>query len=145
MQRIALATALVVLLIPATAIALDREPAGGGTDRPLNLGLERAGGALEKAEKFKAGTAERGVRGKLNRLIRAHNSLVDSHNELVANFNTLLAAYNSTAANINNCFRTTNVTQYGGYDYEGAIGAETALDFTEPGDIPSARMMIFSC
>ena len=71
------------------------------------------------------------VNRKLKRLTKEHNKLVTAHNNLVRDYIK--------------CEKTVNVTQYPGYDYNGVIGATTALDFTEPGSSVSERMLVYVC
>jgi hypothetical protein len=151
MKLVTLVAALATLALPSLALAQDREAVEApGQARSAGLELDKVHGTVERAEKINARAGGiSGLKRKVNQIIGAHNELVSSHNELVANYNSLASshtslqsAYNSTVATIQRCFLYRNVTQYFGYDYNGFANATTALDFTESGDTPSARMMV---
>ena len=77
-------------------------------------------------------------RCKLRCVKRNLKRLVRKHNKLVSTFNALATDYYQ-------CQGTVNVTRYGGYDYNGSIGAATALDFTDPGDPVDRRAVVYTC
>jgi hypothetical protein len=99
------------------------------------------------------GTAERIARAEripmacntarcLNRRI---NGLVLAHNSLVADYNAL-------SNFVNNCLKVRAVSEYSGYEFTNGFTPNTgstflteAIDFTDPGDVIGADMVVEVC
>ena len=90
------------------------------------------------ASSDRASTSRIDVKRTLRGLVKAHNRLVRKHNGLVRKHNKL-------AREVVKCEKIQNVSQYGGYDYQGQVGATTALDYTDLGDSVDGRMLVYVC
>lgn len=82
---------------------------------------------------------------RINNVVRAHNSLIDSYNVLVSDFNVL-------SNFVNNCLKVRAVSEYSGYEFtngltpnSGSTFLTEAIDFTDPGDIIGADMVVEVC
>jgi hypothetical protein len=130
---LALGVVAVALIPSSAAMAADKDPAGNQPrgERTLGLDLDLSTRAERVPLRRGAFCSVACLNRRLNRLTRAHNALVADHLELVGL--------------ITNCFGSRAVTQYSGYDYQGVVGATTALDFTQPGDAASALLLAFTC
>lgn len=78
----------------------------------------------------------------LNRRI---NQVVNAHNSLVVDFNNL-------ASFVNNCLKVRAVSEYSGYEFTNGFTPNTgstflteAIDFTDPGDVIGADMVVEVC
>ena len=130
----------------ATAEGPDKDlKSAAGEPSPSAKPSARSFQRFSTAPKVEASVSTKKLNKKLKKLTKAHNRLVTAHNELVTAHNNLGREFDALAADYYNCETIANVTQYPGYDYEGFIGATTALDFTTPGDPVDARMVVYNC
>ena len=108
------------------------------SSKPAARTFEPASTAKAMVSSDRATTSRIDVKRTLRGLVKAHNRLVREHNQLVRKHNKL-------AREVVKCERTQNVSQYGGYDYQGQVGATTALDYTDLGDSVDGRMLVYVC
>lgn len=138
--RAVIAVATITILGVAAGVALaagpDRAPRAAG-DGPT--ATSSAKGSFSRVSPAATARPSGGsVRRQLRQLAKAHNRLVRSHNRLVG-------AHNQLARAFYDCEEIVPVTQYFGYDYNGNIGATTALDFTDPGDPVDEEVVTWIC
>jgi hypothetical protein len=74
------------------------------------------------------------------RTVKCFNKAIGGLQAQVTSLNNQVQADNAALS----CIKRTAVTSYFGYDYNGVANDTTALDFTSPGDLIDAWMLVFT-